>query len=175
MTGLTRLIILSFSLFAQLAFGGEVCKWVDDEGVTHFSEYCSENEEATVVAIDESLPTEHISSGESRSQQLHNKVVVRRESEALEEKEKERERRKQAREESFRNYNCAHAGHMIKTLTRARPIFFDDHGNLQYDRSTYARAYEGGRRFVDEEERAQLIEQWNKVQLGNCDMPDQTG
>jgi hypothetical protein len=159
---LTMAVFLSFPAY------GDICKWVDDEGVTHFANECPDGVEASSVAVDESPTAEQLADAENRSKQLYNNRTANRDSSEQEDAEQSRERQQSKRDASRRTSECRKSIRELGILSMQRPIFYDGNGRLHHDREGFAYTYNGPRRYVEDKERAQLIEHWSTVQAENC-------
>ena len=160
-------------LITAMVFAGpvqaEICKWVDEDGVTHFSKYCPDDVDGDKIVVEEG-PTQQQSHDVKRNaQQLYDKRSQRREAEEIKSDQQARDARQARAEASRRESNCRKAGRSLKVLTTQRPVFYDNRNTLHHDREGFAYTYEGPRRYLEDEERAQLIQQWTNTQLENCE------
>ena len=167
MKSLCFLAFLLLSIFVSLAYG-EICKWVDDEGVTHFSKYCPEDVEGDKVVVDQGPTHGQTNDTKQNAQQLYEKRSGRRDAEDAEAEVGAREARKSRAEASRRNSNCRQSGRHLGILTTQRPVFYDNRGTLHHDRESFAYNYEGSRDYVEDAERSQLIAHWTNIQTENC-------
>lgn len=150
---------LSFS-----AMGTELYKWVDENGVVHYSQMPPENTQPAEVEVQETYPDAEAPPGESVYTEVIEQQKARREIERQKESFEKLERDAIAEDEARDTQNCARAMNSLNTLQKQCPVFYDGVGIL---RAACLRAgyyfYEGERTYVEDEERQELIDFYANV------------
>jgi hypothetical protein len=154
-----------FSLLCvfSLALGAsEVYKWVDENGIVHYSDKPPETQQSTEVDIQQPLPT-----GEAGAAEISAEAW-------LEQQRAERESEKQKKKELSRiaainsEQRCKTARRMLSILEIQCPVFYDSQGVLRVH-CPYQSVitYEGERRYIEDDVRTTMIERYWE-QLENC-------
>lgn len=146
------------------AMGAELYKWVDENGVVHYSQVPPENTQPAEVEVQETYPEAEAPSGESVYTEVIEQQKTRRELEKQKESFEKLERDALAEDEAQDTQNCARAIHSLDTLQKQCPVFYDGVGILRAAclRQAYY-YYEGERTYVEDEERQELITFYSNV------------
>jgi hypothetical protein len=119
----------------------DFCKWVDEEGTTHFAEDCPEASDGERVQVSEP-------SANGEDTELAEAVTE---------------------EETIREMLCTNAQYSLDVLRRDVQVYFDEFGNLQYEWSYFSMNYDGPRRVLDDEQRTSQTLHWTALAEENCD------
>jgi hypothetical protein len=88
---------------------------------------------------------------------------ARRELRAKQQEQEAIERKAKQEKESTSEANCSRAIHYLNTLKRQCPVFYDGAGILRAQCPGYYYAYEGDRTYIEDDERAELIEHYGRL------------
>lgn len=149
--------------FAVVLEGAEVYKWVDENGVVHFTDRPPQDQQSTEINLPDELPRAQSQPEESVYSEAIEQQRLRRELRASEREQAAAERQAREREESRDQSNCARAIHYLNTLRKQCPVFYDGAGILRAQCPGYVIFYEGDRTYLEDEERKQLIEHYSQV------------
>lgn len=155
--------VLLFTLAASAAWATDVYKWVDEDGVVHFTDRPPVQTSAQEIEVPETGLDTASPEGESVYSQTIEELTRRKE-QRMADKEAEKQARADAREkEATSERYCARAIHFLNTLKKQCPVFYDGAGILRAACPGYVIFYEGERSYIDDDEREQLIEQYSKI------------
>jgi len=156
------LCLLSFTLA-----GAEIYKWVDENGVIHYTDKPPRDQQSTDVDVQSEYRNGERKQGESVYQDVIEQQRARRELRAKQHEQEASERKAEQQKEATSEANCARAIHYLNTLKRQCPVFYDGAGIMRAQCPGYYYAYEGDRTYIEDNERAQLIEHFRKI-VGDC-------
>jgi hypothetical protein len=173
--GRALLIPVVAGLLAGPLCAAEVYKWVDENGVVHYTDTPPERQQAEQVEIsppaattsppEASAPEQAATSTNWYEQWL----AEQRERKALEKQRREEKTTVRRDEQTHMLEQCAQARQRLKVLETQCPVFFDGQGILRvkcpYD-TVYA--FKGDFRYLSDEERASMIAHY-QVQLAECE------
>jgi ATPase subunit of ABC transporter with duplicated ATPase domains len=150
---------LSFS-----AMAAELYKWVDENGVVHYSQTPPENAQTEEVEVQEQYPDTGPPAGASVYTELIEQQKKRRELEQQREAEEKANQDTRELEAARTVQDCARAIHALDTLRKQCPVFYDGAGFLRAacPRQAYS-YYEGERTYVEDAERQELIAFYSAV------------
>lgn len=162
MTPALRFLVL-ICIFSSVAGAAEVYKWVDEKGVVHYSDKPPPEEQV----IEMELRDERGVSGAAEGESVYGQVIEQqRASKELRAQQKlaEAEALKAEQEKaSLSQENCSRAIHYLNTLQRQCPVFYDGAGILRAQCPGYYYFYEGDRTYIEDTERAELIQHYREV------------
>lgn len=164
MRNLTWPIVLLCFLAFTLG-GSEVYKWVDEHGVVHYTDKPPQDQQSNDVDVKDMGPQGETTQGESVYREVIEQQRTRREIEATQREQKANERKTDQEKESKSEANCSRAIHYLNTLKRQCPVFYDGAGILRAQCPGYYYTYEGDRTYIEDKERADLIEHYNRIVL----------
>jgi hypothetical protein len=142
----------------------ELYKWVDEDGVVHYSQTPPENRQAAEVEVREDYPDASQPAGENVYADVIAQQAARK---AEREKQAEFDRLERdaaAADEAADVRNCAVAVSHLNTLQKQCPVFYDGVGILRaacLNEGYYY--YEGERTYIEDEERKELIAFYSDV------------
>lgn len=129
---------------------GEIYKWVDEDGVTHYSQQPPPSGDAARVGVDRP-PEEEIERERQEMEETGERLDARRE----ERREAEQQARKEAGEREERERRCEDLRSSLKKLTENRRLLVPDG--------------DGGVRRLPEEERQQRVAERRRQIEEECD------
>lgn len=146
------------------AMAAELYKWVDENGVVHYSQMPPENTQTSEVEVQEQYPEAASPRGESVYSDVIEQQKSRRELEQQRKADEELNRDAREQEAASDSRNCARAIHSLDTLQKQCPVFYDGAGFLRAacPRHGYV-YYEGERTYVEDAERQELITFYSAV------------
>lgn len=152
-----------------LSAGAQVYKWVDAEGVVHYSDTPPEQIICEEMELEQAPPAERAEQARGVYEQAIRDLAARREAD-----EAERAERKAARQEAEASAQaaaeeCARAYRNLLTLDIQRAVYYDEQGDLYCDRSVHDAWYQGERHYVDDAERANARKYWLYQVARLCD------
>lgn len=157
---------LTFLCVLSIAFGGsEVYKWVDENGVIHFTDRPPEDQQSTEVDIADPLTANGVIEAESWAETWLEEQRAKRVTEKQQKKDLATDRRIAAADLESK---CKTAKRSLGILKTQCPVFFDGQDILRVicpGRSVIV--YEGEPRYIDDPERASMIEHYMPV-LESC-------
>jgi hypothetical protein len=143
--------LLVLFLAAVIPDVAAVYKWVDEKGVTHYTEEPPPDRKATKVEIKPSAPT---SRGADSPDDWKQREYEFRKNRLDKEKAEATEKQKTERDAAGRRNRCLRARHALDIL-QSRPVY---------------RINERGERvFIEDKERAKETEEWREIARENCD------
>ena len=149
MKAIARLaIVLAFALAATGVQAGTMYKWVDEKGVTHFSEDPPPDGKAQKIDVkplpsSSNAPATHPQDWRARELELRQKRL-----------DKERAEKRSQHDASEREARCLRAQRSLDQLNRQRPLYEVDK--------------QGNRVYMDDKERAAEIESVRRAVEANC-------
>ena len=158
----TRSVIMLCLLSLTLG-GSEIYKWVDENGVVHFTDKPPQNQQSIEVQAQDEYPQVESTPGESVYGDVIEQQRARRELRAKQQEQEAIERKANQEQEATSEANCARAIHYLNTLRRQCPVFYDGAGILRAQCPGYYYAYEGDRTYIEDDERAELIEHYERL------------
>lgn len=161
-------ILVTLTWLCAAPAQAQICKWVDDRGVIHYESECPDEGEGDVLDIDtkpvegpnvdlrpaaetaeeEFPPQLHDPSAQESIKVMPPQPSLLQDDEALE--------------------RCVQATTNLVILQVEAPVFYDDEGVLHHGMSAAAREYEGPRTYVDDDDRAGEIRQYENYLSENC-------
>lgn len=155
-SAVSLLILLGGLSFA--AVGAELYKWVDENGVVHYSQTPPEGHQTSEVEVKEEYSRDPSPAGESVYAETIEQQKARRELERQQKEFERLEREAVENDEAMNTANCTRAMRDLDTLQKQCPVFYDGAGIMraQCPRSGYY-YYEGERTYVEDEKRQELI------------------
>ncbi|WP_166646103.1 DUF4124 domain-containing protein [Halospina denitrificans] len=147
------LIILIATLTPALLQAGEVYRWTDESGNTHFSENPPSDVDATPMNVQTRSP-ETKGNDRAPAQEPDSQQEGDQESGEPDEAASEEEQRDQEAIERIRRRNCETAKEALKTL--------EQNARLQVEEN-------GERRYLSPEEKEAKRKRYEKVRKENCD------
>lgn len=146
------------------AMGTELYKWVDENGVVHYSQMPPENTQPAEVEVQETYPDAQAPQADNVYAEVIEQQQARRELEQQKETSEKLEREAREEDETRDTQNCARAIHSLDTLQKQCPVFYDGAGFLRAacPRQGYI-YYEGERTYIEDEERQKLITFYSDV------------
>jgi hypothetical protein len=170
---ITRMLLIS--LAAGLLAGAEVYKWVDENGVVHYTDTPPESQQALQIDVSppaepvlppEQAPTEEVGKSDAWYEQW---LAEQRERKLREKQQREEKTSARAAEETEMLERCATARRRQETLEKACPVFFDGQGVLRV-KCPYETAFvfKGDFRYLSDEERANMLQNYRE-QVEDCD------
>ncbi len=162
------LFALLLVLSPQAASAAGIYKWVDADGVTHYSESSPENAPAREVEIE---PPPVVPSVEQQQRLRQIEQSYDELSRELASQRQARQQRRQAEAEAQRDRRerCGHALIQLRVLEKAQPVYRDEDGNLHTQRSSHSSTYKGRREYLDDETRKMETIRFQQVVSDSCD------
>jgi hypothetical protein len=143
--------LLVLFLAAVIPDVAAVYKWVDEKGVTHYTEEPPPDRKATKVEFKPSAPT---SRGADSPDDWKQREYEFRKNRLDKEKAEATEKQRTDRDAAGRRNRCLRARHALDIL-QSRPVY---------------RTNERGERvFIEDKERAKETEEWREIARENCD------
>ena len=142
------IVLAALMLSAGRAQAGTMYKWVDEKGVTHFSEDPPPDGKAQKIDVKPLPPTSNAPA--PRPQDWHARELELRQKRL----DKEKAERKSEQDASQREARCVRAQRALDQLRRERPLYDVDK--------------QGNRVYMDDRERAAEIESVRKAIEANC-------
>jgi hypothetical protein len=163
----TDLVIL-LSVFALFLGGSDIYKWVDEDGVVHYTDQPPGDQQSIEMDVPDEYGQVAAPQGESVYDEVIEEQRARREARTLEQEQESREREARQKEEALSEENCAKAIHYLNTLKRQCPVFYDGAGIMRAQCPGYFYSFvEGDRTYIEDDERAELIEHYSAV-VNDC-------
>lgn len=157
----------SVILLCSISFsigGAEVYKWVDENGVVHFTDKPPQAQPSTEVEVQDDYHTGEAIPGESVYRDVIEQQIARGKLRAQQKEQDAIERKAKQAEESKSEANCSRAIHYLNTLKRQCPVFYDGAGILRAQCPGYYYSfYEGDRTYIEDNEREELIEHYSRI------------
>ena len=151
-------------VFAVATIGAsEVYKWVDADGVVHYSDKPPPNGQSIEIGIADDPPERDTSGSPGVYDDVIEQQRIRKESLAKEREEADRALRAREEEESKSAEACSQAIHYLNTLRKQCPVFYDGAGILRAQCPGYYYFYEGDRTYIEDDERQALIEHYSTI------------
>jgi hypothetical protein len=168
--------ILWISLAAGLLAGAEVYKWVDENGVVHYTETPPEGQQTTPIEVAPpaaSAPTPEANAPEAATDTnwYEQWATEQRERKALERRRKEEKTAVRRDEQTHMLEQCAQARGRLEVLEIQCPVFFDGQGILHTacpNQPYWGWGFEGEWRYISDGERASMIAHYQE-QLEACE------
>jgi hypothetical protein len=154
-----RFALVLLAGVACLAQAEELYKWVDENGVVHYSMQPPEDKSATSIELRSSKPesTDNVYSEAIEAQRQRNEArTLAREQDRL---TREEERKSQL----VSDEKCARAIHYMAILRKQCPVFYDGAGFLRDQCPGIYYAYAGERSYIDDDERKRLIDHYSEI------------
>lgn len=157
--------LLSFVAFTL--GGSELYKWVDEDGVVHFSDQPPQDRQSMVLDVEEFDQTADSTQKESVYSEVIRQQQARRELRAKQKEREAQEKNAEQEEIARSDANCARAIHYLNTLQRQCPVFYDGAGIMRAQCPGYYYSFEGDRTYIEDDEREELIEHYSSI-VENC-------
>lgn len=145
------------------AASADVYRWVDEQGVVHYSDRPPESAqpEKLELAPETDRPAANIGAG-VYDDAIENTRAWREQHEADRQQSREEREAREEAELTSAEY-CGKAIHRLAILNKQCPVFYDGAGFLRDQCPGIYLVYEGERSYVDDDERARLIEYYGKI------------
>jgi len=165
------------SLAALLLCGAELYKWVDENGVVHYSETPPQDRAAATIELAPAPAQPAVadeSSGGDVTQATETAwyeqwLAEQRERKRLEKQRAEEQSLSLAEQETRMLEQCATARRRVEILATACPVFFDGQGVLRVKCPHQAVwVYKGEPRYLSDEERATMLRHYRQ-QIEDCE------
>ena len=157
----------SVILLCSISFnigGDEIYKWVDENGVVHFTDKPPQAQPSTEGDMQDDYHPGEAIPGESVYRDVIEQQRARSELRARQKEQDAIEREAKQAEESKSEANCSRAIHYLNTLKRQCPVFYDGAGILRAQCPGYIYSfYEGDRTYIEDDEREKLIEHYRRI------------
>jgi len=167
---------LLLSLAALLLCGAELYKWVDENGVVHYSETPPQDRAAATIELAPApapSTTADDSTGRDATQAAEAAwyeqwLAEQRERKRLEKQRLEEKSLSRAEEETHWLEQCATARRRLEILETACPVFFDGQGVLRVKcPHETVWVHKGELRYLSDDERATMLRHYRQ-QLEDC-------
>lgn len=169
MNRLTVFVALALLAGAPCA-NAELYKWVDENGVVHFSQTPPENRQAAEVEAPGSDPAATRGVGEGVYSDAIEQTRARNAERAAEKAREKQERLGQEPGLAADAGRCSNARYRLKTLRRQCPVFIDGAGVMR-DYCPGVVVYIGDDwTFIPDSERSGMIDHYADI-VANCDAP----
>jgi len=169
--------MLLLSLAALLLCGAELYKWVDENGVVHYSETPPQDRAAATIEL-APAPVAPAAADESPGRDspqapgsawYEQWLEQQQERKKLEKQRRDEKSLSRAEEETHWLEQCATARQRVDILETACPVFFDGQGVLRVKCPHEAIwVYKGELRYLSDDERATMLRHYRQ-QLENCE------
>jgi hypothetical protein len=146
----------------------QICKWVDEHGVTHYAERCPEAVAGTEIEMAAQPSPAEVAAAIRQSEQM---LAERQARKALRQQDQAaRDEETHARDEvaDTNQQRCIEARWSLETLRRQVPVYRDDAGQLHFARSLHDLWYEGERTYLDDDQRPAEIAHYEHVEVQTC-------
>lgn len=163
---------LSMALIFEPSALAEVYKWVDEQGVIHYTDRPPEGRQSTEMALPtppEPQAPAATTASPAETTWYDQWLTEQRERRRLQALEREAESTARGAEQAHMLEVCAKVRQSLEVLETPCRAFFDGRGVLRnWCRHQITFAYTGDFRFVEDDERASMI-QHHRQQLRECD------
>jgi len=169
--------ILCLCVVSVLLAGAQIYKWVDEEGITHYTDRPPQDQQATGIDIPQSVPAdpaaaEAMAPGETSDTATgpwyEQWLEQQNQRKALEKQQREQESARRQAEQADLQVRCSIARQRLRILRTECPVFFDGQGVLRVLCPRQAIwAYEGEPRYISDDERASMIRHYEE-ELQGC-------
>lgn len=152
----------------SVSIGAQVCKWVDEQGVTHYASECPEGTESQNVEIRPPPSPEQVDEAKRRAEQMQEQAAGAAKS-ASEEADKARSRPQgRAVDADARAEACVEARLNRGILKLDIPVYYDENGQLHHQRSAHSETYHGTRNYLDDRQRQAELRRFEQAVVDNC-------
>lgn len=164
-----RTVVIVYLTLAWMSIGsaqGQICKWVDEDGITHYETRCPEDGRANVLDLDTGPGGD--ASGEAQASQEPERFEPLLPADngqaeiALAPSQPSVLDNAQARD------RCVRALTNLVVLQVQAPVFYDEQGVLHHGESDRARNYEGPRTYVSNRDRDEEILRYRTYLRDSC-------
>lgn len=155
--------LLLLSIFTVHLEGAEVYKWVDENGVVHFTDEPPKDRQSTEIELKEDYSQAQAQTNESVYSEVIEQQQLRRERRTQELEQESIARKAKLAEESESQANCSRAIHYLNILSKQCPVFYDGAGVMRGQCPGIYYAYEGERTYIDDGERQELINYYSGI------------
>jgi len=169
--------ILILTLAALSLGGAELYKWVDENGVVHYSETPPQDRAAAAIEL-APAPAQPAAADESSGQDLaqgpetawyEQWLAGQRERKKLEKQQAEEKSLSRAEEQTRLLEQCTTARRRLEILETACPVFFDGQGMLRVKcPHETVWVHKGELRYLSDEERAAMLRHYRQ-QIEDCE------
>jgi hypothetical protein len=169
--------VLILTLAALLLGGAELYKWVDENGVVHFSETPPPDRAAAAIEL-APVPAQPAAADDSSGQELtpapgtawyEQWLAEQRERKRLEKQQSKEKSLSRAEEVTRLLEQCTTARRRLEILATACPVFFDGQGVLRVKcPHDTLWLYKGELRYLSDEERATMVRHYRQ-QVADCE------
>jgi hypothetical protein len=163
---------LLFLVLAFFAAGSEVYKWVDEEGVVHYSDTPPEDRQAAEVSIDQPPTEEARRQAEALYQQSIEQAGARKMERELQVQQAGEARQEYLERMTPERERCFEAYLAIEALDQRGTVYQDEAGKVHHWSSLHSFWYESYRKRLDDSDRRDLIRHYRDEMDRYCDMPD---
>jgi hypothetical protein len=164
---LKLLLVLVCLLYSGQCFP-QFCKWVDENGVSHYAETCPEDVDGQQVNTDPGPSQELVEAAQARSGSLEGERAAQREQAQLIRQQEQASlvTRQKASGENIQR--CAQARISLEVLRKPLPVYYDQARSLHFNRSRHDRWYQGTRTYLEDAQRQAEIERFGRVEAETC-------
>jgi hypothetical protein len=141
----------------------EVYKWVDEHGVVHFSDKMPQSTQPETIEIPPETERAPANIGAGVYDEAIEEARAWRKQHEAERQQSRDEREAREQSEHTSADSCARAIHRLNILKTPCPVFYDGAGYLRDQCPGLYLAYAGERTYVDDSERAELIEHYSRI------------
>ena len=141
---------------------GELYKWVDENGVVHYSQTPPQNAESSEIEVQEDYAVPAPAGASVYADAIAQQAARNEQRRRLKEEQKAA-REVREREEATSQEACARAIHNLNVLGKQCPVFYDAAGILRAQCPPYYFAVEGERTYVEDDERRELTRYYLKA------------
>lgn len=151
----------------EATFGGNYCKWTDENGVVHYAEKCPEHTETEQVETQPPPSQDRVQEAQRRSEALQSSLETRRQ-ERTEALERQTARSTQADHKKGKRERCVDAMVDLHNLREGEAMYYDAGGKLHDQFSIRSSSYSGERTYISDAEHKVLIEDKQRIVLTDC-------
>ncbi len=152
----TALALVFTSMFFAAPLSAQMCKWTDENGTVHYAERCPEGVTGKDIELQEGPTREAVEAAKARAQALLESRAARQAESELD-VEQQRYLDDSEAEGIDRAIQCVTALREARILRLQLAVFYDENGQLHYNRSHYDHSYQGPRTYVDDADRPAVL------------------
>jgi hypothetical protein len=166
-----KLLVSLLLLVTGLIYAGDIYKWVDKEGRTHYSDSSPLDSKVEVEEVEvEPPPSEEATrEAEETFKATLKDQEIRRQKERLEKETSKRQRSLEQGRHEFAANQCDFSKRSLITLEAHRPVYLDYRGEFHWQGSRHSDTYKGPRKHVKDEIRRSLIASFKRQIDEYCD------
>lgn len=168
MKGIMLIVLIAFELTLIAPAQAQICKWVDDEGVTHYETKCPDQGKPEVLDLNTTPSEDSVDEGQQETEKSSQEFSALKAEPGSRSEIALAPPQPSVLQNPEARANCVRATTNLVTLQMAAPVFYDDQDVLRYGWSASAKAYEGVRTYVDDQDREGEIRKYDKYLSANC-------